>query len=876
MQLQEHVDDQQNIQDWCNTTTICIHQLFEQQVEKSPDAIAVVFENHQLTYKQLNQQANQLAHYLRTLGVGPEILVGICVERSLEMVIGILGILKAGGAYVPLDPHYPLERLSFILEDIQASVVLTKEKWLTNLPHQEKVICLDLDWPLIAQNSQENPFNYTNIENLIYVIYTSGSTGQPKGVMIPHSGIYNQLYWRQTTFKLTATDKVLQTISFSFDPSVWQIFWPLCFGAQLVLADPQGHRDSGYLVQIICEQQITVMALVPSMLQVLLEEKEIEKCQSLKHVTCGGEALPMELVELFFERLQLDNVLFNCYGPTEASIDATFWRCQPGSNYAIAPIGSAITNTEIHILNEDLQPVAIGETGELYIGGMGLARGYLNNSELTAQKFIPHPNKHESKARLYKTGDLGRFVSDGNIEFLGRVDQQLKIRGFRIELGEIEVVLHQHPAVKQALVIAREDIPGNKRLIAYFVANSQQVPSQSQLRDFLQDKLPDYMIPVAFVFLDALPLNPNGKVDRRHLPAPELVRQEIKENFVAPRNQLEMQLTEIWQQVLGISSIGVKDNFFELGGNSLLAMRFLIALNLRLNKTLPITTFLESQTIEQLANVLTDQEKQVSWSSLVPIQTNGDKPPLFCIHAKGGNVLFYRNLVQHLQPNQPVYGIQPQGLDGRQAPSTSVVEMASRYIQEIRKVQPQGPYFLGGFSFGGLVAYEMAQQLYAQGEKISLLAIFDTPISIAGSNSPTNLRESKFLQLVKALSLQPKGQLTDVWEWIKWHSTEGRFRNFYRFYLRHIKRSPLDLQLLDVMIANHQAGKSYVPLVYPGKLTFFRASQQDVDVEINHESAWKSLAGGGLESYEIPGSHHTIMHEPNVRFLADKLTICLK
>ena len=452
-------------------TVTCIHQLFEQQVESSPDAIAVVFGDRQLTYRQLNQQANQLAHHLRALGVRAEVLVGICVERSLEMAIGILGILKAGGAYVPLDPTYPQERLSFILADIQASIVLTTENWVESLPHKGQAICLDSDWSIIARNSQENPLNNTKTDNLIYVIYTSGSTGQPKGVMIPHSGIYNQLYWRQTTFRLTAADKVLQTISFSFDPSVWQIFWPLCFGAQLVMAHPEGHRDSSYLVRVICEQQITVMALVPSMLQVLLEEKGIENCQCLRHVTCGGEALPIELVERFFERLQLDNVLFNCYGPTEASIDASFWRCQHGTDRAIAPIGTPITNTEIYILNEGLQPVKSGETGELYIGGMGLARGYLNRPELTAQKFISHFNKNKSSDRLYKTGDLGRFLPDGNIEFLGRTDQQLKIRGFRIELGEIEAVLNQHPALKQALVIAREDIPGNKRLVAYLVAN---------------------------------------------------------------------------------------------------------------------------------------------------------------------------------------------------------------------------------------------------------------------------------------------------------------------------------------------------------------------------------------------------------------------
>lgn len=463
----------------------CIHQMFEAQVSVTPDAIAVVFENKQLTYRQLNQRANQLAHHLRTLGVGPEVLVGICMERSLEIVVGLLGILKAGGAYVPLDPAYPKERLAFIVSDTQTRVMLTQEKFVLSLPsHEAQVVCLDSEWELIAHNSQENPVCEATADNLGYVIYTSGSTGQPKGVMIPHRGICNQLYWRQTTFGLSDRDKVLQTISFSFDPSVWQIFWPLSFGAQLIMARPGGHQDIGYLVKMIADSQITVIALVPSMLRVLLEEDLIENCKCLRHITCGGEALPVELIERFFARLNLDNVLHNCYGPTEASIDATFFRCHKGIDHTIAPIGRPITNAQIYILDEDLQPVPVGEPGELHIGGVGLARGYLNRPELTAQKFID-----TKSSRLYKTGDLARYLPDGNIEFLGRIDDQVKIRGFRIELGEIEGVLSQHPALKQTLVMAREDVPGDKRLVAYIIANPEQVPpSISDLRHFLLDK----------------------------------------------------------------------------------------------------------------------------------------------------------------------------------------------------------------------------------------------------------------------------------------------------------------------------------------------------------------------------------------------------
>jgi amino acid adenylation domain-containing protein len=533
-QILPECDDTETIQ----TTTFCLHELFTAQVEQTPNEVAVIFENQKLTYRELNTRANQLANYLKNLGVGPEVLVGICLERSLEMVVGLLAILKAGGAYVPLDPAYPQERLTFILKDIQTPLILTVELLAKNLAiAQTQVVCLDSDWEIIAQNSRENPVTEVTVNNLSYVIYTSGSTGNPKGVMITHRGICNTLCWRQNTFKLTPQDKVLQTISFSFDPSVWQIFWPLSFGAQLIMACPGGHQDPAYLIETIIKQQITVIALVPSMMRLLLEEEGIENCQSLRHVTSGGEALPIELVERFFARLKLDNILQNCYGPTEAAIDATFWTCQRGTDYSFAPIGRPITNTQIYILDEDLQPVAVGEAGELHISSIGLARGYLNRPELTKQKFIPNPFASEVGTSLYKTGDLVRYLPDGNIEFLGRIDNQVKISGFRIELGEIETILEQHPAIKQTVVIAREDVPGDKRLVAYLVAKSQPSPTPTELRRYLQQRFPEYMVPSAFVFVPQLPLTPNGKIDRRALPAP--VNGNSAVNMVLPRNQVE-------------------------------------------------------------------------------------------------------------------------------------------------------------------------------------------------------------------------------------------------------------------------------------------------------------------------------------------------
>ncbi len=590
---------------------LCIHQMFEMQVERSPESIAVVFEDTRLTYQQLNQQANQLAHHLRALGVGPEVLVGICLERSLEMIVGILGILKAGGAYVPLDPAYPPERLAFILEDTQTPVLLTQEKLVKNLPpHQAQVVCLDLDWQGNIQNSQENPVNETTPDHLIYVIYTSGSTGKPKGVMIPHRGIWNELHWKQTTFGLTQVDKVLLTISFSFDPSVWQIFWTLCFGGQLIIARPGGHQDPAYLVKVITEQQITVLALVPSILRVLLEEKGIENCRFIRHITCGGEALSSELIERFFAQLNLDNVLHNCYGPTEASIDTTFWTCQRGTNYAIAPIGRPITNVQIHILDENLQPVPVGESGELHIGGIGLARGYLNRPELTTDKFILDPFSSEVGARLYKTGDLARYLPDGNIEFLGRIDHQVKIRGFRIELGEIEAILGKHPALTETVVIDREDVPGDKQLAAYIVANPEQIPSQVELRRFLQGLLPEYMVPASFVFLDTLPLNPNGKIDRRALPAPHTSDFGLSTNFSPPQNATEEVLASIWAKVLHLKQVGIYDNFFELGGHSLLATQVMSRVRQAFQVEIPLQLLFENPTIATLAQAIAQDESR--------------------------------------------------------------------------------------------------------------------------------------------------------------------------------------------------------------------------------------------------------------------------
>src|SRR5947209_4737662 len=584
----------------------CVHQLIEEQVQRTPEALAVVFEERQLSYSEVNRQANQLAHLLQARGVGPEVLVGVCMERSIELVVALLAILKAGGAYVPLDPTYPQERLSYMIQDAQMPVLLTQKRWRDLLPAGDmQIICLDSDWQ--PSGSEENPVSDVQPGNMAYMIYTSGSTGRPKGVINIHRGLSNRLHWMQQAYQLTAEDRVLQKTPFSFDVSVWEFFWPLLTGACLVVARPGGHQDPAYLASLIDEQQITTLHFVPSMLNMFLLEPGLEeRCKSLKRVICSGEALPFELQKRFFSRL--DAELHNLYGPTEASIDVTYWQCQPQSHEGTVPIGRPIANTQIYILDRSAHPVPIGVPGELYIGGVGVARGYHNRPELTAEKFVRNPFSEEATDRLFRTADLARYRPDGAIEFLGRVDHQVKIRGFRIELGEIEAVLGQHPDIKEVVVLAREDAsdaPGDKRLVAYLVP---QVPLfVEDLRNFLKDKLPHYMIPAAFVFLDALPLLTNGKVDRKALPAPDMLRPKLEEAFVAPRNPVEETLVRIWSKILGIDKVGIHDNFFALGGASIQSLQIIAKAGEAGLQLTPEMLF-EHQTVAELATALGAQQ----------------------------------------------------------------------------------------------------------------------------------------------------------------------------------------------------------------------------------------------------------------------------
>lgn len=584
-------------------STHSILNLFEEIAEKSPEELAVIFESKKYTYKSINEQANQLANFLVFNGVKVNVLVGIYIERSVEMVIGLLAILKAGGAYVPLDPNYPTQRIHDILENTDIAVILTQDglSKKLNLLNQH-IICIDKDWSAISEYSYHNLSLPINPLQLIYVIYTSGSTGKPKGVMNTHNSIVNRLLWMQTAYQFTKNDKILQKTPFCFDVSVWEIFLPLICGASMVVAKPEGHRDSIYLSKLIVEQKITALHFVPSMLGIFLEDLDNMDFNNVRHVFCSGEMLSQQIVTKFFSIFK-NTQLHNLYGPTEAAIDVSYYKCDKKelkTGVMSVPIGTPITNTQLYVLNSSLQPVSSWEEGDLYIGGINLARGYLNQPELTADKFIPDPFNPEPGLRLYKTGDLARDIGDGNIEFLGRVDQQVKINGVRIELGEIETALLQLGNVKRCVITAKEAQLGIKYLVAYVVLSHDAAIDDNDLLKHLQTTLPYYMIP-SIVIVPSIPLSINGKIDYKALDAMENSNVILKENFIAPSSDTQIILASIWQEVLSLSTVSLMDNFFKLGGNSLQAMQVISALKNKLGVELSMSIFFENPTLKDLS-----------------------------------------------------------------------------------------------------------------------------------------------------------------------------------------------------------------------------------------------------------------------------------
>ncbi len=631
---------QQLVVDWnqtqCDYPQKSIHELFEAQVERTPDAVAVVFEDQSLTYRELNQQANQLAHYLRGLNVKTETLVGIYLERSLNTIVAILAILKAGGAYLPLDPAYPKERLAYILEDSQISVLLTQQDLVGALPPSNaRIICLNIDSKIIARESKENPVSESNPDNLAYVIYTSGSTGKPKGVLIPHKNVVRLFSATQSWFNFDNRDVWTLFHSYAFDFSVWEIWGALLYGGRLVIVPFWISRSPDAFYQLLCQQEVTVLNQTPSAFRQLMQAEaslSVTKNLALRLVIFGGEALELPSLKPWFER-HGDKMpqLVNMYGITETTVHVTYRSLTiADTNETASVIGRSIPDLQIYLLDRSQQPVPIGVPGEIYVGGAGLARGYFNRPNLTAERFVPNPFSNKLGARLYKTGDLARYLSDGTIEYLGRIDNQVKVRGFRIELGEIEAVLSQHPALQQAVVVVREDRYDDKRLVAYVVKKQPDISAgsesslklHSKLHNFLAEKLPSYMIPSAFVLLESLPLTTNGKVDRKNLPAPDFTQIQLKESATIPLTPIQEMLTGIWQKVLGIEQIGINESFFELGGHSLLATRVISQIRSNFKVELPLRILFEFPTIAKLSQQIETATKVglgIASSSIKPV-----------------------------------------------------------------------------------------------------------------------------------------------------------------------------------------------------------------------------------------------------------------
>ncbi len=850
----------------------CVHALFEEQVARSPDAMAVVFEDEEVSYGELNARANRLAHRLRALGVGPETLVGLLMERSVEMILGLLAILKAGGAYVPLDPAYPQERLAFMTEDADLKVLLCHGATRESLPGcSARILDLDADAAAIAGESSANPARLGSPDNLAYVLYTSGSTGKPKGVMVEHKSLTNLAHMQTQAFGITPKDRVLQFASLNFDASLEQIFSAFLGGARLVLRGQQlWTAEECY--RHVCRDRVTVAEFPPAylhqFLEFCLEDENVSSTLPLKQLVTGGEALSNATVAL---SRSLGLSLFNTYGPTEATITATNAYLSDDEKITdpIAPIGRPIANVRVYVLDRRMQPVPIGIGGELCIGGAGVARGYLNRPDLTAERFIPDPFSEDPDARLYRTGDRCRWLPDGNIEFLGRVDTQVKIRGFRIECGEVENALSAHPGIREAVVDAHGE-GVDKQLVAWVVAASDDQPAlRDELRTHLRGLLPDWMVPSLFVFPEVLPLTPSGKIDRRVLPDPDPFQREAKQTFIAPRTSIEKVLVDIWADVLEHKNIGIHDSFFELGGHSLSATRVVSQVRTRLGVELPLRALFEHPTPAGLASAVRGN-KEWKPTILFPLNAGNkrSKPPLFCVHPVGGGALCYRDLANCLESDQPVYGIQAVGFEGEVEPLTAIDAMVTRYVEEITTLWPQGPYNLYGWSYGGLIAFEMAHRLRSDDREVALLALGDSPSPLEFEQHPQEPEEDEILLHILMETSDEKlplfGELQDL--------TSAERMGYLRERVMGSEFGDLD-RFTRIYRANLRAFPAgYRPVPWEGKILSLTAAEEEpvATPETRTDAIWEDFARQ-IDHHAVPGDHFTMHRQPNVRRIAEIL-----
>ncbi|MCA1682472.1 MAG: amino acid adenylation domain-containing protein [Actinobacteria bacterium] len=866
-----------------------IKDLLEEQVERTPEATAVVFEDQHLSYDELNRRANRIAGWLGAHGVGPGTLVGVLMEKSIDLVPAVLGVVKAGGAYIPIDPLYPEDRIEFMIADADPAVVLTHAEHTARVPGTVPTV-LAIDSPgALDGASEENPPTRASGEDLAYVIYTSGSTGQPKGAMIANRSLVSAYFAYERAYRLRELKAHAQMASFSFDVFTGDLIRSLLAGAKLVLCPFTVVVDPSRLLELMAREGIDMGEFVPATASLLFEylEREGKRLDFMRLVVVSSEAWRNDRYEFFKSLCGPKTRLVNSYGLTEATIDSTWFEPGPDAQLVsgrFVPIGAPLDNTRVYVLDANLEPQPVGVAGELCVGGVAVARGYLNRSELTAQRFVPDPFSSDPRARLYRSGDLARWLPDGTIEFIGRTDRQIKIRGFRVEPGEIESVLESHPRVQAAAVTDRDDGTGNRHLVAYLVAGvAAEPPAIDTLRALVAEHLPAYMIPAAWVVVDSLPVTPNGKVDLDALPDPEFDRSAAADEYVAPRSAVERQLAQVFSDVLCVGEVGVHDDFFALGGHSLLAVRLFSELERQLGARIPLSVLFQTATVAGLAQMIhttSEPSPPSEWSSLVTMRRGTGGTPLFLVGWAGGEVLGYRELVDSLDSEVPVYGLRAPGVDRDRLPLATIEEMADHYVDEIRRVQQHGPYMIGGYCFAGLIAYETASRLVAQGEEVALLVLIDAYFN-GSSRRPSRLAvEGAKFRAFFAADLRGKAgfvhrraiTIREKARDIAYFST-GRLAYDLlsaRDQGARVPRGPWRL----VLVASSRARRMYVPKPADVRVHFFRA-QTEVD---SSPTPWESLALGGVELRQVvvPDINHgSMMHAPHVRVLSEALTEAL-
>jgi amino acid adenylation domain-containing protein len=855
---------QQLLYDW-NATAVdypreaCIHELFEAQASRTPDNIAVSFETNALTYAQLNAQANQFAHYLRGIGVGQETLVGLCIDRSEKVFVAMLGIMKAGGTYIPMDPGYPPDRLALMLEDAEAPVLVFQGQETDLFPHYSgQRVDLDALWEVILLQSDANLPNVTTPENLIYIIYTSGSTGKPKGVMIPHQGFVNLMTAMAAVPGLRESDRFLSPTSISFDMVGPELYLPLMCGAEVHMVSRAVATDGKRMAEVLRTSGANAMQATPATWRLLIQSGW-EGSPDLT-IICGGEAMPPDLVQPLLQRCK---ALWNFYGPTETTVWSTAYQITQVESST--PVGKPLANTQLYILDAQMQPVPVGHVGELLIAGDGVARGYLNRETISRERFIPNPFR--SGERMYRTGDLARFRPDGQLDFLGRMDHQVKVRGYRIELGEIESGLVQHPDVRAAVVMAREDSPGDQRLVGYVTLESGATATMADLRRSLKQTLPDYMVPTVVMAIDRFPLSPNGKVDRKALPVPPTAERDLDGDYVAAADNLEQQLVAVWEEVLQVKPVGINDSFFDLGGHSLLVVRLLDRVREILHQDLPAAAVFQAPTVQAFANLLRQPSQQLASPAAVMINP-GQGSPLFCIHVLGQQLAFFKPLASHL-PQQPMIGLSAD-LDPIHAGDLHSLELIAQfYVRELKKLQPEGPYHLAGVSHGGDVIFEMAQQLAQSGDSVALLVMMDTygpQPQNSGLRSKLKFHGQALLSLKHRYVLGRFGLYRDRLR------TKAKLI-YARLLEKQGKPLPAGLQFLRVVEQNSRSGSAYVHQPYDGNLLLFRATDDLFYGEDYRKSAlgWRSIILREITVIDVTGDHMGMLQEPHVGAIAQAL-----